>query len=321
VAGPRYRKQSEVAAAPKSPIQFLKSITIRRATNRTAYMSRLALYRTLPQAICVVLICALACSFILTAQAGIRAPGKYCGVIVFDRWDTCLLLSGHFITYISDGVKNELRPYVGKAMQLDALEVSQPRNPGDASVRRYQIIGPAPNNHYWVTLDRLELAARSDFGPQGTATFLIELHNTGSQAVTVNRSEFGPTLLGSNPKAPFWPSDSRTGAWITRVGLLQSSSSEIWSSTPRESWSGTTKYSASFTIDPKSLPPERCQLAPGQSLKVRVTFKASSGQYQFIVGYGGGVHEGKSLASNAISFDLNDAGIATLAKPELSSAR
>jgi hypothetical protein len=284
-------------------------------------MGRFAPRRIPSQALCVVLIGALVCGFILTAQAGIRAPGKYCGVIVFDRWDTCFLLSGHFITYISDGVKNELRPYEGRAMQLDAMEVSQPLNPGDALVRRYQIIGPAPNNHYWVTLDGLELAARSDFGPQGTATFLIQLHNTGTNSVTVNRSEFGPTLLGLSPKAPFWPSEGRSGAWITRVGLLQFSSSEIWSSTPWESWSGTAKYSASFTIDPKSLPAERFQLAPGQSVKVPVTFKASPGQYQFIVGYGGGVHEEKSLASNAISFDLNDAGIATLAKPKLSSAR
>jgi hypothetical protein len=40
-----------------------------------------------------------------------------------------------------------------------------------------------------------------------------------------------------------------------------------------------------------------------------------------MVGYGGGVHEEKSVASNAISFDLNDAGVATLANPGVSSAR
>jgi hypothetical protein len=40
-----------------------------------------------------------------------------------------------------------------------------------------------------------------------------------------------------------------------------------------------------------------------------------------MVGYGGGVvHAEKSLASNAISFDVNDGGNATLAKPELSVA-
>src|SRR5437660_12866256 len=94
---------------------------------------------------------------VLVAQAGLRGPGKYCGVVVFDRWDTCFLLSGHFITYISDSVKNQLRPYEGKAMQIDALEVSQLQNLGDALLRRYQIIGPAPDNHPRATLDGLEL--------------------------------------------------------------------------------------------------------------------------------------------------------------------
>jgi hypothetical protein len=259
------------------------------------------------------LICALVSGFIITAHAGLRGPGKYCGVIVFDRWDTCFLLSGHFITYISDGVKNELRPYIGKAMQLDALEVSQPQNPGDALVRKYQIIGPAPDIHNWVMLDGLELVAQSDFGPQGTATFLIELRNTGNKPVKVNSSEFGPTLLGLSLKGPFCVSDGKSEAWFTRVSLVNSS---FW-----ESVNGSVKYSASYIIDPKSRPPERFQLEPGQSMKVRVTFKVPPGQYQFIVGYGGGVHEEKSMASNTISFDLNHAGVATLAKPELSSAR
>jgi hypothetical protein len=234
-------------------------------------------------------------------------------VIVFDRWDTCFLLNGYFITYISDSVKNQLRPYMGKAMQLDALEVSQLQNPGDALARKYQIIGPAPDNHYWVMLDGLELVAQSDFVPPGSATFLIELRNTGNTPVKVNSSEFGPTLLGLSPPGPFCASDGKSGAWSTRVNLVNSSSGE--------SWSGGAKYSASYTIDAQSRPPERFQLEPGQSVKVGVTFKVPPGQYQFIVGYGGGVHEEKSLASNAISFDLNDAGIATLAKPELSSAR
>jgi hypothetical protein len=255
----------------------------------------------------------LACSFILTAQAGLRGPGKYCGVVVFDRWDTCFLLSGPYITYISDAVKNELRPYKGTAMQVDASEVDQPMNPGDALIRKYKIIGPAPDTRHWVMLDGLELVAESDFGPYGAPTFLIEIRNAGDKPVKVDSSEFGPALLGLSPKGPLCASDGKSGAWITRGGLVNSSS---W-----ESGSGGVKYSASYTIDPKSRPPEHFQLAPGQSKKVRVTFKVPPGQYQFMVGYGGGVHEEKSLVSNAISFDLNDRGIATPAKPELSSAR
>jgi hypothetical protein len=275
-------------------------------------MRRVVAHKLISQALSVILILALACGFIIAAHAGLRGPGKYCGVVVFDRWDTCFLLSGHFITYISEGAKNDLRPYRGKAMQLDALEVSQPQNPGDALVRKYQIIGPAPDNHYWVMLDGLELVARSDFGPQGTATFLIELRNRGNIPVKVNSSEFGPTLLGLSPQGPFCISDGKSEAWLTRGNLVNPSSWEIGSD--------GVMYSVSYTIDPKSRPPEHFQLEPGQSVSVGVTFKIPPGQYQFIVGYGGGVHEEKSLASNAVSFDLNDKGIATLAQTENLSA-
>jgi len=139
------------------------------------------------------------------------------------------------------------------------------------------------------------------------------MRNAGDKPVKVDSSEFGPALLGLSPKGPFWASDGKSGAWITRGDLVNTSS---W-----ECRSGSVKYSASYTIDPRSRPPKRFELAPGQSKKVRVTFKVPPGQYQFMAGYGGGVHEEKSLASNAISFDLNDKGIATPAKPELSSVR
>ena len=162
------------------------------------------------QAVCVVLTCALASSFILTAQAGLRGPGKYCGVVVFDRWDTCFLLSGPYISYISDAVKNELRPYSGRAMQIDALDVSQPENPGDALVLKYKIIGLAPDTRHWVTLDGLELVAESDFGQQGTPTFVIKIRNARDKPVDVYSSQFGPALLGLRPIGMFCASDGKS---------------------------------------------------------------------------------------------------------------
>src|SRR6266436_6868465 len=191
-------------------------------------MRVVAFRRLLLQTLWILALTILVKESVFTAHAGIRGPGKYSGVVVFDRWDTCFLLSGPYITYISEQVKNELRPYQGKAMQVDASEVFQPMNPGDALIRKYEIIGPAPDNHYWVTLDGLELVAQSDFGLQGTATFLIELRNTGNKPVKVNSSEFGPTLLGLTPKGPFYVSDGKSEAWFTRVNLLNSSSWESW---------------------------------------------------------------------------------------------
>jgi hypothetical protein len=140
---------------------------------------------------------------VITAHAGLRGPGIYCGVVIFDRWDTCLLLSGHFITYISDTVKNDLRPYNGHSMQVEASDVFQPVNPGDALIREYRIIGAAPDNYPRATLDGLELIARSDFGSRGTPTFVLEIRNTGNGPIKINSHEFGPTLLARISNSPF----------------------------------------------------------------------------------------------------------------------
>lgn len=246
----------------------------------------------------------LASESIFSTHAGLRGPGKYCGVVVFDRWDTCFLLSGPYITYVSERVKNELRPYAGKSMQLDASDVLQANNPGDALIRKYEILGPAPDTHRWVVLDGLQLTAESEFGRHGAPIFLIEIRNVVNSPVEIDSSQIGPALLGPTPKSPLSSSDGFSGAVITRGNLVSPSS---WECT-----SAGLRHFASYSIDPKMRPSKRFQLGPGKTMKARITFKLPSGQYQFIFGYGGGVHEERSLASNAISFDLSDKGIATL---------
>jgi hypothetical protein len=49
-------------------------------------------------------------------------------------------------------------------------------------------------------------------------------------------------------------------------------------------------------------------LAPGRSIEVPLRFNLSAGAYQFLAGYGGGVHQVRALASNVISFDIDEAG-------------
>jgi hypothetical protein len=254
----------------------------------------------------LILLATLVCGVVGTAPAGIRGPGKYCGVVIFDRWDTCFLLSGPYITYISEKVKNDLRAYNGKAMQIYASEVFQPENPGDALITKFEIIGLAPDTQKWAKLDGLQLNAESDFGPLDRPIFRIEIRNAGNTPVSINSSEIAPVVLGLVPKPLSFPSDGRSAAWITRGDLMHPSS---WKSTI-----GRATYSASYKIDLESRLPERFVLEPNQSKKARITFEISPGQYQFMFGYGGGVHEEKSLVSNFVSFDLSDAGVATLAK-------
>ena len=223
-------------------------------------------------------------AFALLAHAGLRGPGKYSGVVVFDRWDTCFLLSGTYITYISDNVKNELRPYAGKAMQVDASDVFQPMNPGDALIRKYKIIGPAPDSHHWATLDGLELMARSDFGPTGVPTFVLEIHNAGSASTSIDPQQIAPALLAPvDEESQFLPSDGGSMAVITRSNLVHHGLRQC-------TVKGFT-YSWSYTVDSKTHWSERVQLAPGQSMKCRITFHVPADKYQFVFGYGGGVHE------------------------------
>jgi hypothetical protein len=241
----------------------------------------------------------------LLAQAGLRGPGKYCGVVVFDRWDTCFLLSGPYITYVSETVKNELRPYAGKAMQVDVSDVFQPVNPGDALIRKYKIIGPAPDDHHGATLDGLELMAISDFGPRGLPTFLLEIRNTGTALASVDPQQVAPALLAPvDKKAQFLPSDGSSMAVITRSDLVHHG--------VRQSTVDGLPHSWSFSVESETRWTERVELGPGQSLKSRITFHVPPGKYQLVFGYGGGVHEETSLASNLISFDLSDEGFATL---------
>ena len=248
----------------------------------------------------------LTIGFELLANAGLRGPGKYSGVVVFDRWDTCFLLSGPYITYISKSVMNELRLYAGKAMQVDSSDVFQPMNPGDALIRRYKIIGPAPDNHQWATLDGLELRASSDFGPKGLPTFLLEIRNTGSVLASIDPQQVAPALLAPvDEKSQFLPSDGGSMAVITRSDLVHHGA--------RQSTVNGFTHSWSYTVDSKTRWTERVQLGPGQSMKCRITFHVPPGEYQLVFGYGGGVHEERSLASNSISFDLSDKGFAILA--------
>ena len=53
--------------------------------------------------LCTTLLVAAADTPILVA--GIRGPGKYNGVVFYDRWDNCYLFSGVYLMYISEGVK------------------------------------------------------------------------------------------------------------------------------------------------------------------------------------------------------------------------
>lgn len=244
---------------------------------------------------------ALVVSTVVLLHAGLRGPGKYSGVVIFDRWDTCFLLSGPYITYISKSVQEGLRSYEGQAVQVDATDVYQPDNPGDALIRQYMLVGLAPESKY-VPVQGLSLRVRPAF-EKGIPSFIIDIRNAGDRLIWVRTDEIGITVLGTR-KSTASPSDGLSEAILTRSSLLFHGGRE---------WGGLLH--AYYRIEGLSVLTDRVQLAPRSSFQVKLTFDISPGEYQILFGYGGGVHETASLASNAISFRVGTSDAALLDAP------
>ena len=60
----------------------------------------------------------------------------------------------------------------------------------------------------------------------------------------------------------------------------------------------------SWTIGEKNALPSYMELAPGQTKVITMTFTLPDGEYDFLCGYGGGVHESACLASNLSAFNV-----------------
>jgi len=132
----------------------------------------------------------------------------------------------------------------------------------------------------------------------------IDLSAIPMRDVSINWRQSYYTPQSAAPVAAVkYTSDGSSVAWITRVDLAFLTSEE-------SEWKvNGLAYSLYYAGSREPLP-KRFFLQPGQSARISIAFDLPSGQYQFIVGYGGGVYEGKSVASDAVSFDVKDEGLA-----------
>ena len=271
--------------------------------HRGAKNNRSLVFSTLVSGICV-----LATTLAVSASAYLFGPGKYCGVVVFDRWGTCYLVSGPYVNYVASNVKSELLPYKGKAIQVDASEVgpggfwlSQP----DPMIHKYKILGPAPEPK-WITIDGLQLIAVTAFGRYTRPQFLIEIRNVGNSPVKVDRSKIG-ILLFKAEKSEVHFSDDDSWAYVSRTGIEDAS----YIGTAQ---TGEHKTSWGYIVDMTTRPAATFVIQPGQAVRTRIRFKIYAGQYQFMFAYGDGVSSEKTLVSNATSFDIGADGRAIRVK-------
>lgn len=247
-------------------------------------------------AIATFLLVLLMSSFLI---AGIRGPGRYSGVVFFDRWGGCILFSGVYLMYISEEVKDSLRSYEGQAIGIDAQQVVQPLNPGDGLIKRFKIVGPARPKQAEYSVEGTRLQAEpADIRPP-YASVTLTITNESSHAAKINSPQIGFGLLSQQPpdKFPESPSDGVAAAVITRTNVLNAHSSSEFRTNDR-------MISYSYTIADDDRLPVSFTLAPHESKKTKITFSLPNGSYEFLAGYGGGVHEDYLITSNPVSIDF-----------------
>lgn len=251
---------------------------------------------------------ALAClAFTVHVTAAIRGPGTYNGVVICDRWGSCHLYSGVYLMEISEKVREFILPIQRQAVLIDAQEVFQPINPGDGLITKLQVLGPAeePDAVHEPALAGLRLRAIPRFQPQQPDEFIIELRNGGDRPVPIDTNALAPTIFAKRPRfGCLSPADGVSYAVVTRTDVEFLSHNPARGSCPVY----PSGEAATLSLAPGPAVPPRFDLSSEETIEVHLRFNLLSGEYEFLAGYGGGVHAARSLVSNQIQFDVDVAG-------------
>lgn len=243
----------------------------------------------------------LVASLATVASAGIRAAGKYCGVVVYDRWGGCTLYSGIYVMYVAEGIKDKLRDHAGEPVQVDAKSVYQPENPGDGLIKALDYLGAAPAADVWASGDGLRLRAATAFEDGGTPAVVVTVENISRHNCSIDSSELAPTLLTRKEVAlkrerPFIPADGPSFAVVTRTSFYGFDGPRA-----RGKVEAGGRVFAWRVGEPL---PRTFVLGPGEERRIRIDLDLPEGEYDFLAGYGGGTHAGRGLASNLVAFDV-----------------
>ena len=87
--------------------------------------------------------------------------------------------------YISETVKDQLKQYEGQAVEIDALEVVQPDDPGDGLIRRLKVLGPAETKQTWYTLEGNTLNVQQGGHPCPCLVTAVQLVMSTEPTITI----------------------------------------------------------------------------------------------------------------------------------------
>jgi hypothetical protein len=239
------------------------------------------------------------CAGVLTAAAvapmliaGIRGPGKYNGVVFYDRWDNCYLFSGVYLMYVAERAKETLRSYSGRSMEIDAKEVHQPINPGDGLITKFLVLGDSNSNpRTQPVVGVLLRASVSSIGGHVRAT--IEIRDTSSEDISIVSDALGFAVIAHDKPFFLCPGEGTSCAVITRVNANSPDGKNM---VGRQTWG--------WRVDRSDRLPKTFMLRSGEARSTSVFFDLPKDAYQFLAGYGGGVHAGPCTASNAVAFEV-----------------
>src|SRR5262245_6596777 len=214
------------------------------------------------------------------AHAGFRGPGEYSGVVIRDRWGGCYLYSGVYLTYISNDEKLKLDDAVGRAVVIDARDVRQPINPGDALVRKLTLLNREPSEDEWVPVHDIRMEVMPEFGGDREARFTIRIQNAAQRETRLVAGALGPTLLARRPSecSILEPSDGPSFALITRQTFW---GSEGAVTSGRACHCGVA---ASWVLENGGFDAPLVMLESGEAREFTIRLELPPGEYEFLAG-------------------------------------
>ena len=198
--------------------------------------------------------------------------------------------------YVSETVKEALRPYSGQAVQIDAKEGQWWNTLDWCLITRFEILGPVPDNFRWVNINGIRLKSLVRIEPDGKPIAIITIENTNSIAVMVHSEALSFTLLTKRDKK--------------ELSYGRSFAGQNFEFGDKPCWKGTDIEAGRpwWTIGKENALAHSFALGPMEKRIVLVHLDLHDGQYDFLCGYGGNICgiQSKCVASNLSAFDVHN---------------
>jgi len=225
-------------------------------------------------------------------------PGKHTGVILFDRWDACIVCHGGGIYYVAEAAKESLRPSSGKFIQLNVDKIYQLSNPGDARLESFTILDSLNLQRNTLPVAKLSFSANADFKDGQHPAVVIRLENHSSDAVPIRLDRLMPMMLRKvNHHAIDDPYDG-----LSRIYIRGQS---FWDDKPYLAVAATD-YAWTVTRH-DDMSSWQTELKSGKTFEIAMEFKLPEGAYDFFASYGGATGI-ETMATNMVAFDVDAKG-------------